>query len=164
MTTIKSLLGNAELTISDYPALPSQAVLNGIAYSRSQILAALGVDELGCGCPEADDNLKEALARAEAAEAKLEKVREVINAAAPDDLKVRMYNRLRAALADEPALPTAPGSVIIATEVRGEKGEWCMAVDHDGEWSSIDGGAIDGSYYHGSNHITAWKPAKVVAE
>lgn len=38
-------------------------------YPTPKLLAALGVDKLGCGCDQADENLKVALNRAEAAEA-----------------------------------------------------------------------------------------------
>ena len=38
-------------------------------YRTADLKAALGVDELGCGCDEADDNLKAAIKRAEDAEA-----------------------------------------------------------------------------------------------
>ena len=38
-------------------------------YKLDELKAALGIDELGCGCDEADDNLKAALKRAEDAEA-----------------------------------------------------------------------------------------------
>lgn len=44
-------------------------VVAGINVLTADIKAALGIDELGCGCDEADDNLKAAIARAEDAEA-----------------------------------------------------------------------------------------------
>lgn len=50
---------------------------------RADVLAALGIDELGCGCDEADDNLKKALARAEEAETKLAEAERSLTELAP---------------------------------------------------------------------------------
>ena len=55
---------------------------------------------------------------------------------------------------EKPALPTEPGSVIIATEVRGVKGRWRMFLDQDGEWYASP--KIEGRRWHRPGHITAW--------
>lgn len=61
---------------------------------------------------------------------------------------------------EKPALPTEPGSVIIATEVRGVTGKWRMILDDQGEWVSPE--AIGGWRWHRPKHITAWTEARVV--
>ena len=55
---------------------------------------------------------------------------------------------------EKPALPTEPGDVIIATEVRGVKGRWRMFLDQDGEWYASP--KIEGRRWHRPGHITAW--------
>ena len=55
---------------------------------------------------------------------------------------------------EKPALPTEPGSVVIATELRGVEGRWQMMLDDDGDWSS--GERVRGHRWHRPNHITAW--------
>ena len=62
---------------------------------------------------------------------------------------------------EKPALPTDPESVIIATEVRGVKGEWRLFLDQDGEWYSAE--RVEGHHwYHQPEHITAWTEAVVL--
>ena len=61
---------------------------------------------------------------------------------------------------EKPDLPTEPGSVIIATELRGVEGRWQMMLDDDGDWSS--GERVSGHRWHRPNHITAWTKARVV--
>ena len=61
---------------------------------------------------------------------------------------------------EKPALPTEPGSFIIATEVRGVRGEWRMFRGAGGYWFSA--GPIGTCYHHRPDHITAWTPARVV--
>lgn len=60
----------------------------------------------------------------------------------------------------KPELPTEPGSVIIATEVRGVKGRWELYLRSERNWIAVDG--IDGYRYHDPKHITEWEPAKIV--
>ena len=54
----------------------------------------------------------------------------------------------------QPALPTDPESVIIATEVRGVTGKWRMILAPDGDWFSP--AKINGAWWHQPEHITAW--------
>ena len=61
---------------------------------------------------------------------------------------------------EKPALPTKPGSVIIATEVRGVKGKWRMFRGPGGHWFSA--GPIGACYHHSPEHITVWTEAMVV--
>ena len=61
---------------------------------------------------------------------------------------------------EKPALPTEPGSAIIATEVRGVKGSWAMMLDRDGDWCA--GEVIDGVEYHRPKNITKWTKARIV--
>ena len=61
---------------------------------------------------------------------------------------------------EKPTLPTEPGSVIIATEVRGVTGKWRMFLGPGGHWFSA--GPIGACYHHSPNHITAWTEAVVV--
>ena len=58
-------------------------------------------------------------------------------------------------------LPTEAGAIIIATEVRGVKGEWVAVLDEEGDWY---GPNFDDYHFHKPEHITAWKPARVVTE
>jgi hypothetical protein len=134
MTVIRSYFG-ADVTIEEHDktrtiiGIESAKVHDvSVVVNTAELYAALGVvpkSAVGCGCDRADKNLKAALARAEAAEAKLaawdadhqnaldlaaerataaeaklEKVREVLDVPEADDLKVRMYNRLSEALGD----------------------------------------------------------------
>ena len=55
---------------------------------------------------------------------------------------------------EKPALPTKPGSVIIATEVRGVTGKWVLVLDDIGEWYASP--KIEGRRWHRPGHITAW--------
>ena len=61
---------------------------------------------------------------------------------------------------EKPALPTEPGDAIIATGVRGVKGEWRMFLDSDLDWVSPE--KIDEHYWHRPECITAWTEAVVV--
>lgn len=61
---------------------------------------------------------------------------------------------------EKPALPTEPGDAIIATEVRGVKGQWRMFLDSDLDWVSPE--KIDGHYWHRPECIAAWIEAVVV--
>ena len=61
---------------------------------------------------------------------------------------------------EKPDLPTEPGSVIIATELRGVEGRWQMMLDDDGDWSS--GERVSGHRWHRPNHITACTKARIV--
>ena len=61
---------------------------------------------------------------------------------------------------EKPALPTEPGDVIIATEVRGETGKWEMVLDDIGEWYASP--KIKGRRWHHPDEITAWTEAVVV--
>lgn len=61
---------------------------------------------------------------------------------------------------EKPALPTEPGSVIIATEVRGVTGEWRAFLEPDGTWATSE--LIDCYVWHRPNHITAWTEAVVL--
>lgn len=67
-----------------------------------------------------------------------------------------------------PAPPTTPGSVIVATEVRGVKGEWRMlayiAGDGSGPVEYISERSIRDFIWHRPEHITEWKPATVTAD
>lgn len=64
-------------------------------------------------------------------------------------------------LAPEPTpLPTEPGSIIIATEVRGVRAEWRMMLDRDGEWFSPE--MICGEWHHQPEDITKWTKARVL--
>ena len=68
---------------------------------------------------------------------------------------------------EKPALPTEPGDVIIATEVRGVKYDgpgngWRMFLDIDGDWLSAVGINGRGRVWHAPKHITAWTEAVVV--
>ena len=64
-------------------------------------------------------------------------------------------------LAPEPKpLPTEPGSVIIATEVRWVEGEWVLVLDGDGYWFSVE--LIRGRQWHYHDRITKWTEARVV--
>jgi hypothetical protein len=64
----------------------------------------------------------------------------------------------------KPKLPTEPGSVIIATKVRGVKGRWSMMLtpfivgDHS-PW--ISESRIDDEMWHGPADIQEWVPAEV---
>lgn len=62
--------------------------------------------------------------------------------------------------AEPKPLPTEPGSVIIATEVRGVTGKWRMLLDDDGEWSGPE--SIGGWGHHCPDRITAWIEAVVL--
>ena len=57
-------------------------------------------------------------------------------------------------------LPTEPGSVIIATEVRGVKGKWRAFLAPGGVWFSP--AKINGTWWHDADHITAWTEVVVV--
>ena len=57
-------------------------------------------------------------------------------------------------------LPTEPGSVIIATEVRGKKGRWTVHLGGFGSWGITE--EIGGYSWHDPVHITAWTEARVV--
>lgn len=59
----------------------------------------------------------------------------------------------------KPVLPVEPGSVIIATEVRGERGEWRM-FRTPGYWVSQD--AIADWWEHYPEDITEWDNALVL--
>ncbi|MEU3847175.1 hypothetical protein AB0E44_09280 [Micrococcus terreus] len=59
-------------------------------------------------------------------------------------------------------LPTEPGSVIIATEVRGVKGEWRLLLNEDRDWWSP--ARINGRMLHNSKQITKWTPVDLVPE
>ena len=61
---------------------------------------------------------------------------------------------------EKPALPTEPGSDIIATEVRGVTGKWRMFLDSDLDWVSPE--KIDGHYWHRPECITVWTETVVV--
>ena len=63
-----------------------------------------------------------------------------------------------------PAPPTEPGSVILASEVRGVTFDPPVALRCDGDgWARLDEESIGGRYWHGPEHITAWVEAKIVA-
>ena len=62
--------------------------------------------------------------------------------------------------AEPKPLPTEPGSVIIATEVRGVKGEWRMFLYEAEVWVSPV--RIDGNWWHEPERITAWTEAVVL--
>lgn len=66
-------------------------------------------------------------------------------------------------LLERPArqLPTEPGSVIIATKVRGAVGEWVALYDAGGAYWTTQGVA-GGATVHVAELITEWRPAKVV--
>jgi hypothetical protein len=79
MTTITAISGN-KLTVRPSSTSDAHIALEcadhggrqfhgARVYQRKDLLAAFGIDELGCGCEDADRNLAEALKRAEAAEA-----------------------------------------------------------------------------------------------
>jgi hypothetical protein len=75
--------------------------------------------------------------RAEAAEAKLARVRELLENADADDLKVRFYNRLQKALADPKpfALPTeVPARIVAVKSSTGEEKELTLFTDGDTTW------------------------------
>ena len=61
---------------------------------------------------------------------------------------------------EKPPLPTDPGDVIIATEVRGVTGKWRMFRGAGGYWFSA--GPIGTCYHHSPAHITAWTEARIV--
>ncbi len=60
---------------------------------------------------------------------------------------------------EKPALPTEPGSVIIATEVRGETGRWPAFLEPDGTWATSE--RVGGRVWHRPERITAWTRARV---
>ncbi len=63
-----------------------------------------------------------------------------------------------------PDLPTKAGSVILASEVRGETFDppVAMSVDLDNEWTRLDGEWMRRARFHQPAHITKWVAAKVV--
>jgi hypothetical protein len=60
-----------------------------------------------------------------------------------------------------PKLPTEPGSVIIATKVRGAVGEWVALYDAGGAYWTTQGVA-GGNTVHQAEQITEWRPAMIV--
>ena len=61
---------------------------------------------------------------------------------------------------EKPALPTEPGSVIIATEACGMTGKWRMIRDDEGDWFSPV--KINGNHWLRPERITAWTEARVI--
>ncbi|GAA2545900.1 hypothetical protein HD598_002139 [Neomicrococcus aestuarii] len=59
-----------------------------------------------------------------------------------------------------PQLPTEAPAVILATEVRGVKGEWWLTLNDYEAW--VGSMRINGWESHYAEHITAWKPADFV--
>ena len=60
-----------------------------------------------------------------------------------------------------PSLPTEPGSAIVDATIRGVEG--CTAMlDPDGDWCTP--GDANGFRYHRPEHVTAWTPARLVAD
>lgn len=160
MTTINSDSSNVELSVNTYGddvSLYLTKKAHSITINRGRLLAALDavpraeVDELGCGCPEADANLKGALERAEAAEAKLAKVQ----AWRDGD---EQFDRLDAILNPRPAfeLPTEAGAGI--TAVFGDPSfgsDRCeLRLFSDGLWRSARGRKYtpEGVMEHYTNH------------
>lgn len=72
-----------------------------------------------------------------------------------DDQRIYLLER------PAPQLPTEPGSVIIATKVRGAVGEWVALYDAGGNYWTTQGVA-GGATVHVADQITEWRPAKVV--
>lgn len=62
-----------------------------------------------------------------------------------------------------PDQPTEPGAVILVSECRGERLDppVLAVLDSDGTWITF-GHAIATYDWHNPEHITAWKPAKVI--
>ena len=113
----------------------------GVAVSTADLHAALGIDELGCGCDEADENLKAAIARAEKAEATIARVREL-------DWRGNytadyVQNKIAAALDPKPAfvLPTEAGAGICA-RIRTSHEEEELRLFSTGLWMSAYNGAF----------------------
>ena len=60
-----------------------------------------------------------------------------------------------------PSLPTEPGSMIVDATIRDVEG--CTATrDGEGRWVTTD--PVDGYRYHRPEYITAWTPARLVAD
>ena len=159
MTTINSSSYGYTLTVrkidGEYMSLVAarktpmdgRVIEHSAAYKTADLLAALGIDKLGCGCDEADENLKAALARAEKAEATLARIEDVrrefyevrgdwatVHGAAA--LKAQME---RAILGDPPfTLPTETGAGIVARHVSGY--EYELRLFSDGKWYDTSGG------------------------
>ena len=64
----------------------------------------------------------------------------------------------------KPELPIETGSVILASEVRGERFDppVAMVADSDGDWHRLGWARIDSRIWYKSEHITEWTLAKVV--
>lgn len=170
MTIIKSYSGRTELYIGGSDGEGRWVRIETVdheagaadRFPRAELLAALGVDKLGCGCDEADANQPTAVARAEAAEkelaevrniydkfgrraeaaeAKLEKVRAIKNRLAPAEFRT-LRRELHEALADHKppfTLPTEAGAGIVATHVGGDDYE--LRLYSNSEWIDTTGTA-----------------------
>ena len=107
-----------------------------IRVPRAQLLAALGFDKLGCGCDQADENLKAALARAEKAEATLAALAKM--KFKDSDISLKAHRRIIAVMNGKPdpgkfELPTEAGAVIFATvDETGQEHE--LHLYGDGKW------------------------------
>lgn len=73
---------------------------------------------------------------------------------------IGVLDNLRLIHRPTPQLPTKAPAFILATEVRGVKGEWQMMLRRDGFWFSHE--FAGGTMLHQQKHITAWKLADFV--
>ncbi|MGN6724147.1 MAG: hypothetical protein ACTHJM_16185 [Marmoricola sp.] len=171
MTQIKSCAAEGSRTVDVIMRMDGLTNLSinhagfncGIQIPTAELLAALGAVPKA----DADAELLKALlrgdgykARAEAAEAKLERVRALLENADADDLKVRFYNKLQRALAEpKPELPTETGSVIIATfDCVGTVYTKPIRRTANGSWITLD----EKQMFARDDFISEWHPAKVV--
>ena len=86
MATIKSAVPDSTATLKllkppsgvvTTATITGRGVTVAIDVHTADLHAALGIDELGCGCDEADSNLNAAIARAEKAEAERDEAQEL---------------------------------------------------------------------------------------
>lgn len=71
------------------------------------------------------------------------------------DLTVHLLDR------PAPSLPTEPGSVIVDATIRGVEG--CTAIcEGEDIWTTVD--YVEGYLFHDPRDITAWTPARIVAD
>jgi len=76
------------------------------------------------------------------------------------DWSIEALDDLRLINRPAPKLPTEPGLMIEAYEVRGIAGKWPLRLGHSGYWRSFE--KVRGSLVHLPEDITAWKPADLV--
>ena len=114
------------------------SILAATSYKLQQVEAKLaGIDELGCGCDEADTNLSKALAERDALAKTVQRVREAVEAGREYYGDVASLEALDAALDPEPAfvLPTeVPARIVAVKSSTGDEKELTLFTDGDTTW------------------------------